>query len=182
METKSLVNIVSESLNLEKMLIESGGEITPEIEQFLAVNEKELSEKVDGYHMIIDRFEALKNHYKQKSEYFNLISSQCGQASKRLKDNIKYAMVQLGVDEIKGNDMRFKLSQGAGSLILEDEEMIPVEYKHEEVVTHIKKDDLKKDIKDGKVVAGARVEFNPSIRAYANLPEKKTKKELKNVE
>ncbi len=56
--------IVNEAMQIEQMLMESGGEITPEIDQALAVNSNSLVEKVDSYHHIIERFEALEGHYK----------------------------------------------------------------------------------------------------------------------
>lgn len=174
MENKSLVAIVGESMSLERMLIESGGEVTPEIESFLAVNSTELAAKVDGYHMIIDRFDSLKKYYADKADFFKIISGQCDNASKRLKENIKFAMIEMGVDEIKGHDMRFKLSSGAGKLVIDDKEMIPVEFKHEVVDTEIKSAELKEALKKGPV-SGAHIEPTQSVRAYANLPEKKTK-------
>lgn len=181
MEKKALLTIVQDSLNIEKMLIESGGEMTDEISEILAVTEQSMSEKIDGYHLIIDRFETLKKYYEEKAEYFKTISNQCGNASKRLKENIKVAMINLGVDEIKGNDMRFVLVGGAGSLVIEDEEMIPVEYKYEKVETIIKKDELKRDLKTKKI-SGARIEESKSVRAYANIPERKTKQLKKGAE
>jgi hypothetical protein len=174
MNNKSLVTIVNESMSLEQMLIESGGEMTAEIESFLSVNSEQLATKVDGYHMIIDRFDSLKKYYAEKAEFFKTISSQCDNASKRLKENIKFAMLEMGVDEIKGHDMRFKLSQGAGKLVVDDEEMIPVEFKFENITTEIKSYQLKEALKNGPI-SGAHIEPTQSVRAYANLPEKKTK-------
>jgi Siphovirus Gp157 len=179
MKNKALLSIVSDSVNIEKMLIESGGELTPEIAEMLQVTEAEMSSKVDAYHMIIERFDALKNHYLSRSDYFKTISKQCENASRRLKDNIKIAMINLGTDEIKGNDMRFKLVDGAGSLVIEDEEMIPVEYKEVVIETVILKDKLKEDLKKDIEIPGARIEPTSSVRTYANIPERKTKKTIK---
>lgn len=172
MENKSLVTIVNEAASIETMLIESGGELTEQIQNFLSVNADELATKVDGYHMIIDRFDSLKKYYAEKAEFFKTISTQCDNASKRLKENIKFAMLEMGVDEIKGHDMRFKLSSGAGKLIVDDEEMIPVEFKSEKVYTEINTADLKEALKKGPVV-GAHIEPTQSVRVYANLPERK---------
>jgi hypothetical protein len=174
MENKSLITIVNESASIEAMLIESGGELTDEIQNFLSVNASELATKVDGYHMIIDRFDSLKKYYAEKAEFFKTISIQCDNASKRLKENIKFAMIEMNVDEIKGHDMRFKLSNGAGKLVIDDSEMVPVEFKEEKTETIIKSADLKEALKKGPVV-GAHIEATQSVRAYANLPEKKSK-------
>lgn len=175
-QNKTLALIVNEALILEKMLIESGGEVNPEIEKALAVNSQELALKVDGYVEIIERFESLEAYYKTRAEYFKDISSRCKKAVDRLKENIKYGMNELGIDEIKGVDMRLKVSQTSGSLKITDEEMIPVEFKKEEIKTVIDTKALKEAIAKGLEVKGAEIIPGFSLRAYANTPEKKSKK------
>lgn len=179
MENKSLVSIVAETVSIEKMLIESGGEVTPEMEAFLAVNAQELAEKVDGYDMIITRFKNLAEFYNQKAEFYLKISAQCVNTSEKLKKNIKLAMETLKVDEVKGNEVRFTLVKGQGSLKIKDPEMVPVEFKQEIIETVIDNARLKAACKLGPV-PGAEIEYNPSLRTFANLPDKKTKA-VKNV-
>lgn len=174
MENKSLYLIVNEAMKIEQMLMESGGELTVDIEAALAVNSKELSEKVDGYQHVIERFTSLADHYKARAEFFKNIAGQCKTAADRLKDNIKFAMIELGVDEVKGQDMRFKLSATSGTLVIEDAEMVPVEFKSEVVTTEIDKKALKEAALKGDV-PGAKIEPGHSLRSYANTPEKKSK-------
>lgn len=174
MENKSLVLLVNEAMKIEQMLIESGGELSESVENALAVNSKELSQKVDGYQHILERFDSLEKHYKARAEFFKQIATQCKNAQDRLKDNIKYAMQELGVDEIKGQDMRFKMTPTSGSLVIEDPEMVPVEFKAEIVTTEIDKKALKEALSKGDV-PGAKLEAGFSLRSYANTPEKKKK-------
>jgi hypothetical protein len=181
MESKSLITIVNESASIESMLIESGGELTDDISKLLSVNVDEISSKVDGYNMIIDRFDSLKKYYISKSDFFKNISIQCDNASRRLKENIKYAMIEMNVDEIKGHDMKFKLSETSGKLVIDDPEMIPVDFKFEKITTEIKNVELKEALKHG-FVSGAHIEKSQSLRAYANLPDKKTKQITKKDE
>lgn len=179
MENKSLVEIVNETVSLEKMLIESGGELTSEMEEFLAVNANKLAEKVDGYDLVINRFKNLAEFYKQKADFYIKISEQCVNTSEKLKKNIKHAMETLNVEEVKGNEVRFTLVKGQGSLKIKDREMIPVEFKQEIIETVIDNARLKAACKLGPV-PGAEIEYNPSLRTFANLPDKKTKA-VKNV-
>ena len=174
MENKSLYLIVNEAMQIEQMLMESGGEVTPEIEMALSVNSSELANKVDGYQHIIERFNSLADHYKARAEFFKTIAGQCKTASDRLKDNIKFAMIELGVDEVKGQDMRFKLSTTSGTLVIEDAEMVPVEFKTEVITTEIDKKSLKEAALKGDV-PGVKIEPGHSLRSYANTPEKKSK-------
>ena len=71
---KPLAAIVNESNQIEAMLLESQGEITEAIEAALAVRDLELTEKIDGYSYILDRFSARESHYKEKAEFFSRIS------------------------------------------------------------------------------------------------------------
>lgn len=181
-QNQSLLAIVGQTVEIEKMLIESGGELTAEIEAALIVNEQSLAEKADGYHNIIERFKALDNHYSKKAEFYAQIAKQCDGVVERLKANIELAMTTLKVIEIKGEDIRFKLSPTAGKLILVDEDMIPVEFKKEVSQTEIQKDALKAALQKGPV-AGAKLEKGLSLRAYANIPDKTTKtKSAKKIE
>jgi len=178
---KSLVTIISETANIEQMLVESGGEMTPDIESFLQINASELSLKVDGYSTILDRFEMLESFYEQQAEFYNKVAVQCENAAKRLKLNLIYAMNELGQSEIKGSEIRFKLTNSAGSLVINDPEMVPVEFKTEVITTEIKKDEVKAALKRGEKVEGAELKIAQSIRVFPNLPDKKQKtKEVTN--
>jgi hypothetical protein len=175
-ENKSLLLIVNEAMSLEQMLMESGGEINESIEKALAVNAQELAVKTDGYVEIIERFDSLAEHYKKRAEFYSKIAAQCSKAVTRLEDNIKFAMQELGVDEIKGVDTRFKMSQTSGSLAVLDAEMVPVEFKTEKIETVIDKKALKDALLNGKEIPGAELIPGHSLRVYANTPEKKSKK------
>lgn len=171
---KSLAAIVNESNQIEAMLLESQGEITEAIEAALAVRDLELTEKVDGYSHIMDRFAALESHYKEKAEFFSRISKQCSNVQDRLKNNIKFAMQEMGTTELVGVDIKFTLKPTTGSLVIDDAEMVPVEFKSEVIETVIDKKKLKDAASKGEV-PGARVEPGFSLRMFANTPEKKVK-------
>lgn len=172
---KSLLLIVNEAMQLEQALIESNGEVNEYLEKALSVNSAELAVKVDGYVEIIKRFESLGDHYKKRAEFYSKIATQCNNAVDRLENNIKFAMQELGVEEIKGEDMRFKVSATSGQLKITDEDMVPVEFKSEVIQTVIDKKSLKEAISAGKSIPGAEVIPGASLRTYANTPERKSK-------
>lgn len=179
-QNKSLVLIVNETLELGRMLVESGGEVNEEFEKALAVNSKELSTKVDGYVEIIEHFKTMQDHYAARAAFYSQISGNCKNAIERLKDNIEFAMKELKVDEIQGSDMRFVLSKTVGSLNITDEELIPVEYKSEKTVTDIDKKALKATLSTGLQVPGAELIPGTSLKSFANTKVKKSKKEVVN--
>ena len=174
-DNKSLVSLISVSNAIELMLIESGGVLTPEIENALAVNETSIAEKIDGYAFVLERMEAMENFYKDKAEYYAKTAHQCERARERLKENLKFAMEKAGVDELVGEEIRFKKVATSGKLQITDEELIPVEFKKEVQATMVDRKALKEAAEKG-YVPGANFVQGYSIRTYPNT-KKLTKKD-----
>jgi len=172
---KPLAVLINETNLLEQMLVESQGTITPEIEKYLAVKESQLPEKVDGYSLVMDRFEHLEAYYKQRADFFSQVADQCKAVRERLKENIKYAMKDLGTDEVAGFDVRFKLQKVKPKLVVDDEAKIPKEYYKTVITESLDKEKLKEDLAIGKI-EGAHLEESFSLKTYANVPKKKEKK------
>ena len=59
MSNLSLYHITSEQLRINELLEESGGELTPEIEEALAINETNFLTKSEGYIESIAKYKAL---------------------------------------------------------------------------------------------------------------------------
>jgi hypothetical protein len=171
----SLVKIVNEVSLLEQKLIESEGQLTPEIEALLAVSGEMLPAKVDNYSMVLERFDALSEHYKERAAFFSKIAKQCEGVQDRLKENIKFAMKTLNVDELSGQDVKFKLQKVKSKVVIEDESLIPDDYYKSEIVHTLQKDKLKGDLEIGPI-PGARLEESVSLKTYAATTTKKGKK------
>lgn len=58
MSGRTLYELAGDVLALESLLLESGGELTPEIEQWMAEHAGMLSEKVDDYGMVLRELES----------------------------------------------------------------------------------------------------------------------------
>lgn len=148
---------------VESMLLETGGELTPEIEQMLVVKEIQLPQKVDAYGYRIQMLESKAEWLKEKVSEVEKVISSYETAIAKTKEGMKIAMKELGVEEIEGNEIRFKTSSTAGKLVIENEELIPKDYKKEVVKIEIDKDRLKEDLKIGKV-EGCKLEIGTSLR------------------
>lgn len=169
-ESRSLMEIVSITSNIETMLIEANGEITEEIENLLAIKDVQLPQKVDSYSLITDRFEKIEEYYKIKAAEFIAISKAAGKVQDRLKDGLKHAMQEMGINELKGFDYRFKLSATNPKVVIDDETQIEDSY-----CAFIKKPESKRiaeDLKLGIPVKGARLEQSYSLRKYLNRGDK----------
>ena len=141
--------------------------ISPEIETMLAINKAELPAKIDGYDLIIKRLGSLEDFYKDRASLFNDLAKKCGNAQDRLKENIKFAMKELGETEIAGNDVRFKLVAAKPSVVIDDEAVIPKEYLKTVTTYSVDKTKLREDLAIGSI-AGAHLEETVSLRTYGN--------------
>ena len=123
--------LVQYSAALEEALIESGGELTPEAEQMLAVVSQELPAKVDSYKGVLDRLSLAEEHYSARAKQYQQAAKSCSKAIDRLKDNIKYAMRELDATAIEGQDYRFSMNEMASKVVITGE--VPKEYMKEVV-------------------------------------------------
>jgi hypothetical protein len=170
--SQSLMSLIDQSARIEKMLVESDGEIGPELEAMLAQIDISLPEKIDDYDFRIERMEIISEFYKRKASFYIKLADSAAAAAKRCKDNLKAAMITLGTDEIEGNDVRFKLSASNPSCVIENESKIDDCYKIIETSVKIDKKRIIEELKLNLPVFGARLEYGKSLRRYPKSPSK----------
>lgn len=168
----TLSMVIAETSAVVQMIIENGGELTEEMELELEKNNIVLAHKLDSYGYVWERLEAEEAYWKSKADEFARVGKSLKRVRENLKERMKFAMVAIEHDEVKGNDFRFKLQKTSGKLVVEDESLLPEEFKQETVVIEVLKDDLKTAIKAGEQVPGARVTYEPSLRKYVNRKNK----------
>ncbi len=163
---KSLIQITNEFLELDRLLIESGGELNEEIENALALNQKDLQVKIDKYKLYMD-------HLKQRAEYFKDLEIESRDARKvfenssdKLKDRIKYMMNTLNVNEIDGETFRFKLIEGKDKVVINDQTTIPQDYFIPVTSFTLDKEKLLQDLQSGLKIEGVDIEVIKTLRTY----------------
>lgn len=163
---KSLLNLVNEFQELDRLLIESNGELSDELELALSLNQSQLQTKVDKYKLYLE-------HLKSRSEYFKSIEEEAKQAKKifenaneAIKERLKFIMINLNVDELSGESYRFKLIDGKDKLVIHDETLISDEYKKEVVSLELDKEKLMKDLQAGLKIDGVDIQVVKSLRTY----------------
>jgi hypothetical protein len=171
---KSLNQLVQHSQLLERLMIESEGLITPEIEALLAVTEVDQPDKVNNYQFMLERFALEESFYKAKADAFARMAKARKMAAEKLKENLKYCMQTLGTDRIDGVDYYFKLSNSAPKLIITSENAVPREYITETIVRDVNKKAIKEAITNGLTIEGAHLEECKALRSYP-MPTKKLK-------
>lgn len=166
MDKKSLVTLANEAAEIERLLIESDGELTPEVESRLTVTGLDLPAKVENYSHILQRVEMMAEHYKRQSQFFQKLAKTCDNFEIALKENIKTSMTILNVSEIEGESIVYKLTQSNPKLIIDNPADVPEEYKTEVVETVIDNKTLKDHLVTGLPVKGAHLEITKSLRKY----------------
>lgn len=161
---KSLFALTQDYQRLMTLLMETGGELTPEVEQELAVNGELLAAKADKYDFIIGKLEAEETYWKGKADEYARVGRACANARQRLRDGIKASMQFMRATEIVGENTTFKLTGSAPKLVLDQPNMLPGEYVIETVVREPNKDKIKGALKEGLTVPGARMEPVVALR------------------
>jgi hypothetical protein len=164
---QSLFELVAQSNGLTQMIIEAGGELSPELEKQLTQLDLSVAEKVDGYNFAIDRLALEASHWKSKADFYLKIAKACETAQARIKDSLKKAMLDLGKTEIQGNDIRYVLSNTQPKLELDEKALDPA-YKMEIRELVPDKERIKLELKRGAQISGAKLIPGYSLRPYAN--------------
>lgn len=165
-KTVSLFEIVNVSQQIERELIESGGELSRELELVIDNVGTALAEKAESYIFVTRRLEANAAFFKEEAEKYTRAAKALCNASDRLKDKLKEAMVATGKDEIIGDTMKIVLSDSQPKLVVEDETKIPQSFKI--VKYEIDKSRIKDLLKTGEEIPGASLETGKTLRTYIN--------------
>lgn len=160
---QSLYAIEQDYLILSNKIEEAEGELTPELEEALKINEKDLQKKSIGYLEIIKSKEAFNGLIDAEIKRLQAMKKKNNNLVDRLKSNL------LGAVELFGEYTVGTVTFGTrktSRLEITDEDAIKKEFKISKVTTSIDKAAIKKAIKDGEEVKGAKLinGFNLNIK------------------
>jgi hypothetical protein len=113
---KSIYNIEQEYLVLAEQIQEAEGELTPEIEDALAINQDELTRKAVNYALVIKDLSAQSDQIKAEIDRLNKIKKSTDNAAQRLRDTVSDAMKLYGIEKVEGEflTLSFRKSQSLG--------------------------------------------------------------------
>lgn len=161
MSNLTLYHITSEQLKINELLEESGGELTPEIEEALILNENNFLVKSEGYIESISRYKALADAADARIKEMQRIKKTAENIEKRLKESMQWAMKTLGKDKVEVGLHKLSL-RSSTAVSITDEGSIPAEYIM--VETKIDKMRIKEALKNGATIPGAELQTNTSIQ------------------
>ena len=160
-EKLSLYELTSEHRLICDAIEEAGGEITPEIEAMLAINEENFLTKAEGYAEMIAKYAQMAENAKARKAQCERVQKIAENAVKRIKERIAQAMEEYNLPkvEIGMHKLSFRTSK---AVEITDEAKIPNIYI--KVATSVDKTKLRADLMAGVVVEGAELKENKSLQ------------------
>lgn len=175
MNANSLFALTTEAAQIEDMLWESGGEITPEIEERMNDNAVALRTKTDSYGALIHKFGSTVDMIDAEIKRLTAHKKVAQNAETKLKDRVKYSMEQNGMTKLDGAFTKFSLRKSEKTITDDESILAPYQFVLEEfrqtLPPYITLPDFKvnktiiKDMikKDGIQIPGAHLEENMSL-------------------
>jgi len=155
----NLYQIKNEYLTLASQLEQ--GELTPEIEQQMQINEEQLKEKAINYGYVIRSFEYDNDVIDAEIIRLKQLKEQKENAIDKLKNAVSDAMQLYGIEKIDSPTLKLSFRKSES---IEVSENIDKKYLIEKTTLQPDKQAIKKAIKDGKQVEGAVLVTNYNIQ------------------
>ena len=151
---KTLFEITQEAIELASILEE--GEFTHELQERLSITEGELRDKAINYGKVIKTFEGDITLIDAEIKRLQALKSSKNKVIDRMKESVTTAMVSFHVDVIDTTIMKifFRKSE---AVEIEDENLLPDEYKLSRVVVNPDKIRIKQLLKSGEDVPGCQI-------------------------
>jgi hypothetical protein len=143
------------------MLEETGGELTPEIEEAMLITEENFISKAEAYGATISEYDAQAEACAQEIKRLQAFKKTCENVSKRMKERISDAMMTFDKDKVTAGTFRFSFRKST-AVVVENEELIPEEYFRTERT--ICRKELMDALKAGEVIAGAMIETRQTLQ------------------
>ncbi len=163
----TLFELASQALQLSRAILEAGGEITPEVDALLVVNELQLAQKADAYAAVLDRMEVEEELWRKRRDECERMLRAYEAVQERLKDRMKGALLAMQKDGVEGELVRFKLSRVKPRLVLSDADL-PADFYITVTRVEPDKERIRAELEAGREVAGARLEQGYALRKYVN--------------
>jgi hypothetical protein len=160
---QSLFNISQEYKEIMLEIEMAEGEITPEIAERLDAVSSSIEVKAQNYSFIMKAYETNNTIIDAEMERLKILKARNARNVDSLKQRLKGAMEDMGVQKITTPliSVSFKKSE---SVEVEDENLVPIEYKVKKEEWRVDKAKIKDAIKSGAVVLGASISVNNNLQ------------------
>lgn len=160
---KSLYKITEEAVIIASQL--ENGEVTPELENALVILQSELQEKAINYAYVVKSFEDDVTAINEEIKRLMAIKTAKVNAMDRMKEAVTNAMLINRIEKVSSPTLNLSLRRSE-SVEVDSLEQLPEYFKTVKTTVTADKTRIKKAIKDGQPMEGARIveNFNLQIK------------------
>jgi uncharacterized protein with PIN domain len=165
------------SSEIEEKLIESGGEITPEVEELLRLkdfDQKALEEQTDLMAMGLERIAQVISYYNDQIEHLEKLVKGLERTHEKMGLYIEETLTKLNLEAVEGEYKRLSLRKTPPKVEILDELAIDQEFKEIKLTESIKKKAIADALKSGRELHWARLVSGKSL-SISNAKPKKLK-------
>ena len=161
MQKNSLFQINSELVEVTNLLIENGGELTPELETRLQIAENELKTKSVNYYHVIKQIEAETTLIDAEIKRLQELKKSRINTVEKLENSLLYSMKLHGIEKIDTDTLKISIRRSK-SVEVVDIDLLP--FNCLKIEKKAVKSEIKKLIEEGMEVEGAKIVENTSIQ------------------
>lgn len=147
-------------MRINAMLEESGGELTPEIEEALRLTADNFEEKAESYAKTIASYRAIITNCGDEIKRIEAYKRTCENIIKRMAEALTHAMRVFGNDKMTAGTYRLSLRRYQ-ALAINDENQIPDRFFDFE--PKLRRKDVMAALKDGERIDGCDIEWKRSV-------------------
>lgn len=159
----NLYQLTTEYKQLESILIENEGELTPDLEQALQINQDQLQAKGISYGYVIKSIEAESDIIDAEIKRLTQLKKVRDNAAERLKTTLKQAMEMYGVLELKTPTLKISFRKSESVEII-DMDLLDEKYITKKTTEMPNKTEIKEALKRGEVIEGAELRTNNNLQ------------------
>lgn len=116
----TLFQLTQQMQDIEDVLYETGGELTPEIEQEMNDTQEQLTAKVDNYNALLTKLKGQSSVLAAEIKRLTALKKTAENAEKNIKEHILEAMRMFGLTKLEGDYCKMSVRKSK-SLTTEDE-------------------------------------------------------------
>ena len=170
---ETLYELTAQMRAIEETLDETGGELTPELEEMWNETGESLAQKVDNYNSLINHLDNYSENLAKEIKRLQALKKTADNSLKRIKAHIMDTMQQFGLTKLDGALCKVTLSSTTATEVDDEVVLAPYLARLERLMLppwitaelKISKSLLKDSFKDADVTpAGVRFVKNPQLR------------------
>jgi len=158
---RSLYHIERELNEINETLINSGGELSPEIETRLAITQDELATKATNYGFVIMQNQSEIDVIEAEIKRLTAIKKSLDNTNDKLKNAVSFAMQNYGLTEVKTPTLKLSFRQSESVEITDENKLNAKYFSYKPTVD---KTAIKNDIKSGLIVDGAQIILKQNLQ------------------